>query len=123
VNELREQSDVGLAEFLSTRARNASDSRLALDAALGLTAAVAALIWRPRGWALASSAALCFLAFGVWGIADRELRERSMEEGAHAGVVLGALRSTRAIAAILGGLAAGALIIELLGLALGTWIS
>jgi hypothetical protein len=116
------ESEVNLSEFLSARARSVSDARLVLDAAVGLVVAVVALIWRPAGWYFIASAALCFAAFGGWGIADRELRER-YEDVANTGTALRALRFARATSATLGGLAAGALLIELLGVALGTWIS
>jgi hypothetical protein len=88
-----------------------------LDAAIGLAAVLIALIWRPAGWHLIVSAALCFVAFGGWGITDRELRESAVD-AAHSIGALKMLRITRAIA-----LGAAALLVGLLGLALGTWIS
>ena len=120
--ESPQEAEVNLLEFLSTRARSASDARLVLDVALGLVIAVIALVWRPTGWLFVVSAALCFAAFGGWGIADRELRERrSNPADAHA--TLRALGIARVIASIVGALAAGTLLIGLLAVALGTWIS
>lgn len=111
-----------LAEFLTRRARNTSDGRLALDVGVGLIVTIVAVIWRPGGWHIIASAALCFLAFGAWGIADRELRER--ENGSTAALpAYGFLRLGRAVAAGVGALAAGGLLLSLLGIALGTWIS
>ena len=69
--------DVGLPELLAARARSASDTRLVLDVAGGLLASGVAVAWRPAAWFPMLSAALCFAAFGCWGIADRELAERA----------------------------------------------
>lgn len=113
--------DANLIEFLSTRARSASDGRLALDAGLGFVVTVVALIWRPGDWYLIASVGLCFAAFGAWGIADRELRERGGLS--ITGVGLSLLRIGRVIAASIGALAGALLLVSLLGIALGTWIS
>ena len=122
MREASPESDLNLREFLTARARTASDLRLALDAGLGLLAAIVALLWRPGGWKLVASAALCFLAFGGWGIADRELQEREHNPGASR-ISLRLLRLARVLAAILGATAAIALLVGVLGVALGTWIS
>ena len=116
------ESDLNLREFLAARARTASDLRLALDAGLGLLATTVALLWRPGGWKLVTSAALCFLAFGGWGIADRELQERAHDPG-NSHITLRLLRLARVFAATLGAGAAIALLVGVLGIALGTWIS
>jgi len=108
-----------LPALLADRARRASDARLALDVAGGILAATAALWIRPPGWAVLVAAALCFVAFGAWGIADRALRERPTE----AETSNRALRGARATAAVIGTLAALALALLLFTLALGTWIS
>src|SRR5690348_14236466 len=109
MREAPQESDLNLREFLTTRARTASDLRLALDAALGLLAAIVALLWRPGGWKLVTSAALCFVAFGAWGIADRELQEREQTSG-DSRVSLRLLRVARVVAATLGAAAAIALL-------------
>jgi len=111
-----------LAEFLTRRARSTSDGRLAIDVAAGLVVAIAAVIWRPEGWHLVASAAVCFLAFGAWGITDRELREREIASAMSFGSYR-LLRFGRVLAAGLGALAAATLLLGLLGIALGTWIS
>jgi hypothetical protein len=110
--------DANLVEFLSARARGATDGRLALDAGIGFVAAIVALIWRPAGWHIVACVGACFMAFGGWGIADRELREATESELSARWLGVG-----RAIAAGLGALAAGILLLSLLGFALGTWIS
>jgi len=114
--------DANLREFLRTRARSASDGRLALDAGLGFLATIAVVIWRPGGWHLMACIGLCFAAFGGWGIADRELHERE-GRSTDTGIGLRLLRAGRAIAAGIGAVAGGLLLVGLLGIALGTWIS
>ena len=105
--------------LLAQRARHASDGRLAADAAGGLLLAAAMLLWRPGGWPVFGSAALCFLAYGGWGIADRALQEAAPSRAA----VRRLLALARAAAAVTGMLAAIALVLVVMGLALGNWIS
>jgi hypothetical protein len=108
-----------LFEFLIRRARRASDARLVLDVALGSALSAALLIWRPPGWRLWLSIAAVVAAFGAWGVADRELGERSNPGGA--GSLL--LRGGRALAGVVGWIAFIAFIFGVIRLALGTWIS
>jgi len=112
--------DAGLPEFLAARARHASDTLLALDATIGFLVALVALLLRFPGWYIALSISCCFFAFGLWGIADRELGE-----GAASGsqTMRRLLKGVQAIAAILGALAVATLLMSLLGLALGRIIS
>ena len=112
--------DVGLPELLAARARNASDVRLALDVAGGLLAAAVLLVWRPPAWPVPLSAALCFAAFGAWGIAERELSEQRLAAGGGNARLLRVLRTT---ATAVGSLAAFVLFFGVLGLALGRIIS
>jgi hypothetical protein len=114
------RTDAGLPELLAARARNASDVRLALDVAGGLLAAAVLLVWRPPAWPVSLSAALCFAAFGAWGIAERELHDERLDAGGRDARVLRALRS---LATAVGTLAAFVLFFGALGLALGTIIS
>ena len=70
----REVLDRGsLPQMLAHRARQASDRRLALDAAIGLIAAAGFAVLRPPLWIPLTALAICLGAFGVWGILDREL--------------------------------------------------
>jgi hypothetical protein len=107
------RSDATLPELLAARARAASDVRLAADVAGGVVAAAAVLFWRPGPWILLLSAALCFVAYGSWGIADRALGASQTR----------ALRALRGLAAVLGTVAAVALVAGVVALALGTIIS
>jgi len=113
------RTEPGLLEFLAMRARRASDGRLASESGAGFVVALAALAWRPSGWPLFVSAGLCVLAFGLWGIFDRELRERL---AAPTGTAK-ALRFARVGVGVVGGLAAVAAALSFLALALGTIIS
>jgi hypothetical protein len=119
-------TDESLPELLASRARSSSDVRLSLDVAVGLAAGVVAIWWHPRGWVAALSAALCFAAFGTWGLADRALRMRhetlELLPAAHR-VPDGALVAVRVAAAGVGAAAAVTLAFSLLAAALGTWIS
>lgn len=112
------QHHLTLPALLARRARGASDGRLALDAAVGLIAGALVLVLRPPAWPVLVSAAACFLAFGVWGISDRAVRESS---GGTRG--LPALRALRAGAVTFGVFSALALAATAMALMLGTWIS
>jgi hypothetical protein len=108
--------NASLPEFLAARARHASDTRLAIDVAAGLIIAVVAVLWRGTAWVVIASAAGCFLAYGAWGIADRELGERE-PNGLSASK---SLRVCRAVAAFSGAIAAVTLLISGLAVAFGS---
>jgi hypothetical protein len=111
--------DDGLLEFLAARARHASDGRLAADAVGGLAAACAFAYWRGPGWEIFISMAICFFAFGLWGIADREFGERTGGPRR----VLVPLATLRVLTTILGFGAAIFFMLALLARALGRMIS
>jgi hypothetical protein len=112
--------DAGLPAVLAARARAASDGRLALDVIGGLSAGVGIAAWRPAVWLVLLPIAACFVAFGAWGIAERELAERERSPGR---LLAFALRTVKALSILVGGGAAAVAGFELLHLALGTWIS
>ena len=112
------ERELTLPALLARRARGASDGRLALDAAGGLIAGALVLMLRPPAWPLLLSAAVCFLAFGVWGITDRAVREGTV--GPRGSRALRALRAAAVALGVLGGVALGATAMALI---LGTWIS
>ena len=109
-----------LPRFLAQRARNASDGRLALDAAAGLIAAAAAAVVPAPGNVVLAAAGTCFFAFGLWGITDRELGERREVIGPIGGGLLVAARAFAAVVGVVGGLG---VIFGGLSLALGRWVS
>jgi hypothetical protein len=119
MNESRAEPEVSLTEFLSARARRSSDARLALDVGVGFVLGVAAAVWHGPGWRLITPAATCFLAYGAWGIADRELLERVGATPRTRSL----LRAARLVAGIVGVVAAVALVLIGMAVALGTIIS
>jgi hypothetical protein len=111
-------SELTFQSLLAARARTASDARLALDTGVGLIAGTLAIALRPPAWPVLASAALCLVAFGLWGIIDRSVREHDGETR-----TVRLLRAGRAAAAALGVLGALALVATGMALMLGTWIS
>ena len=120
----REQlSDSELPEtlrgFLTREIRQASDGQLAFAATFGVIVTTVALWWHPRGWLFfAVSGAACGAA-ALWGIADRHLAE--LDDSQHSAKRI--LRSCRLIFGAVGVIAGAGMILRLLSLALGTWIS
>ena len=114
------RSDANLPDALVARARAASDGRLALDAAGGLFVALGIAAWHPRMWLIPFSAAICFAAYGAWGIADRELRERADVASL---LVTRTLRVTCVIAAAIGAIGTATALFAVLAIVLGNWIS
>jgi hypothetical protein len=112
--------DAGLPQFLAARARHASDTRLAADAIGGMFVAVSAAVLQFPAWYLVTAPALCFLAFGIWGIADRELGERG--ESASRALRL-SLRAAQMLATLVGTLAFASVLLMLMAIALGRIIS
>ena len=115
----REVLDRGtLPDLLAQRARNASDKRLVVDAAVGLMGAASIAVLRPPLWIPLAALAFCLGAFGVWGILDRETADAS-HGSRNSRLLVGA----RAITAALGGAAAAIFGVSLFFALLGQWIS
>ena len=102
------------------RARGASDLRLAADATVGLVAVLVPTIWPvPLGFFVLVAGG-CFLSFGVWGLADRELDERG---------ALATPRQTRLLngvkilATVVGAVSAAALMVGTMAVLIGRVIS
>ena len=115
----REVLDRGsLPDLLVQRARNASDRRLVVDAAVGLVGATSVAVLRPPLWIPLAALAFSLCAFGLWGILDRETTDAPLG-GRRARLLSGA----RVIAAGLGGVAAAIFGVSLFFALLGPWIS
>ena len=112
--------DASLPEFLTHRARSASVRRLAADALAGGVACVAAVWWRPTGWLVLASVALCFLSYGAWGALDRARARPGVTDKAW---LAGVVEAMGVLSALLGALAAAGVLLGVWALALGTWIS
>jgi hypothetical protein len=108
-----------LGEFLASRARRASDTLLAGHAITALATAIAVAAWRGPLWDIRLSLAICFLAFGIWGIADRDISAGERDQRRS----LAVLRAVRFAAATSGFAAAAFLAMSLLGRLLGKIIS
>ena len=114
-----DQQEESLGEFLATQARRASDSSLAGHAITAILAAIGIAAWRGPLWDVRLGIAACFLAYGVWGLADRDLMlhptgSRRLRRG---------LKTMRVLAAAFGFAAAAYLMLALMGRALGKIIS
>ncbi len=112
--------DASLPEFLVYRARSASIRRLAIDVLIGTVGCAAALWWKPSGWLVFASAALCFFAYGMWGTLDRV---RSRPAPARGAWIRGFLDAMCALSALLGAFAGAGVLLGVWAVALGTWIS
>ena len=109
--------DASLAEILSVRARRASTRRLTINIVAGLIAVGAFYWFRPKGWAILVAAAMCFVAYGAWGFADRQVPKTLLvvPQGMHA-----FWRVARGIAAVIGVMSFATALVVFLGFALGT---
>jgi hypothetical protein len=116
--DLDRNPEISLTAFLARRARTSTDARLIMDAVLGFIVAVAALLAQGPVWYLFTSAGICFLSFGAWGIADREISELQPET-----LLVRMLSGARAASAIIGFIAAAAFFTGALGVAIGRVIS
>jgi hypothetical protein len=112
--------DASLPEFLAHRARSASVRRLATDTLIGGVACAGAVWRQSAGWLVIASAALCFFAYGAWGLLDRARSRPSLVGRA---LLCNVVDMLCAMCAALGVLAAAGLLLGVWAAALGTWIS
>lgn len=112
--------NASLPAMLAARARGASDGRLLADVLGGVAVASAVAVWRPAAWLILFAASACFASFGLWGIADRELRERATPSNRR---LVRALEGVRALSALAGTIAVLTGLFAALAVTLGTWIS
>lgn len=122
------RSDATLGEWLSAHAREVSTRRLALDVGGGALAAFVVALWRPTGWPALLGAALCFVAFGAWAVAERRLTAPRPPAALPPSVEpppdwSPAWHAVRAAAALVGTLAAALAVFGFFFGVLGTWIS
>lgn len=116
VAAIRHEQNLG--EALAERAHRASMRRLILDVAGGLLGFGIIAAWRPDGWAILASAALCFATFGAWGAADRLLSSYRITNDA----IAASLLILRTLAIVVGVVAALVILFGSLEIAMGTFI-
>lgn len=115
----REVLDRGsLADLLTQRARQASDQRLVIDAAVGFVVAALVVAFRPPFWLPLAALAFALGAFGAWGILDRESADVTSVTGRRRVII-----ASRAVVGALGIIAAVLAGVSLFFGLLGTWIS
>lgn len=114
------RTEESLPEFLAERARRAPDGRLVAHLAGGLLGVSAAVYWGGSGWLLLLSLNVCFLAFGMWAIAERVLGERADAAGRATSRTLVVIRL---VCGTLGFLGAAFLMMSVLAKLLGRIIS
>ena len=88
------------------------------EIAVGVLGIAAVLWWRPPATPAALSGAILLLAFGSWGITDRELEDEVTGDFSR-GMLIGA----RAVAAVAGWGALLVLAFSVAGIAIGHWKS
>lgn len=118
------QSDDTLPRWLGRLARSLPTRTLGMFVGGGILLAVAGAATRSAGSWTMIGAGVCAACLGAWAIADRKLA-RISPVGAHSSnwVEHGGWRVLRGAAAVLGTLAAMALVVAIPFLLLGTWIS
>lgn len=105
--------------FLTREIRQASDGQLAVAATFGVIVTTVALWWHPRGWIFFAVSGVTCGAAALWGITDRHLAE--LDDSQHSASRV--LRSCRFVFGAAGIVAGAGMILRVLSLALGTWIS
>lgn len=109
-----------VADALIQRARTRSNPRLSADLIGGAFVTTAVAVWRPTGWLVIASAALCFSAFGAWGFADRLLNDGGEHASRHLFYFLLVFRT---IVVTIGVVSALLFLFGVAGISMGTWIS
>lgn len=112
--------NASLGALLHERALKSSQMRLMLDIALGAAFAAASWWFHPKFWIVLVSAGLCFVCYGAWAIAERELENSVDTMSQFEEYVLGGIR----VVALLAGVASALVMtFSLITKMLGTWIS
>jgi hypothetical protein len=114
-----QSTEENLGTVLAQLARRTPDGRLVSAAAVGVVAALVAVVLKPPAWFPMLAAGVCLLSFGTWGITDRVLHEGHEPVASRQRL----LRVTRVIAVVLGICGGLALALGVFALAMGNWIS
>jgi hypothetical protein len=117
------QRDDGESIFalVAQLARRASDGQLVIAAAIGIVAAAVVGLVRPAYWFVALPL-LSVGCFGLWGIVERTVAERTARLGPDFGGRF-ALASVRLTAAVIGTLSGTLTLLVIVARMIGTWKS
>jgi hypothetical protein len=108
-----------LPDFLARQGRQATDPQLAFAATFGVIVAATALFRHPRGWVYFTASGVTCAAFGLWGICDRLLAEQGELRVAAKRI----LAFCRFVCGATGAVGGAGLLLSVLFLALGMWVS
>jgi len=114
------RSEASLFDLLATRARSESDGRLVVDVVCGMVIVIATAVMRFALWPIAIGVGVALMAYGLWGISDRELQDRTSDPRSRAAI---ALTAARVVCVAVGCIAALVVAFGGLRFLLGTWIS
>lgn len=112
--------EASLFDILAARARAESDGRLVADVAIGMVIVIATALIRFALWPIVIAVGVCAMAYGLWGISDRELHDRASTPRSRATVLL---TTARGLCVAIGCIAALVVAFGGLRFLLGTWIS
>jgi hypothetical protein len=118
-DELASLKTANLDEFLKMFTSRLSDAQLVLTAIAGVLGAAATLITRVSGWPVLTAVSVAVLAFGVWGILGRELTDHPGRRP----IIDLTLRALRTLIVIAGAASAAFVLLAIVSIAFGTWIS
>jgi len=119
VDDSTPASDATIFTVLAGRARVAPDGRLVAYAGAGILGIGVVLIVHPAWWVLILPC-LAFSAFGIWGIADRMIAERTGAQlERRPGLMV--LRGVKRGAVVVGTLAGVGTFLAGVGLVVGSW--
>jgi hypothetical protein len=118
---VRTDDGESLFALVAQLARRASDGQLVIAAAIGIVTAALVGLVRPDWWFIALPL-LSVGCFGIWGIAERTVAERTARLGPDFGGRL-ALASVRLTAAVLGTLSGTLTLLVIVARMVGTWKS
>lgn len=107
--------------LIAQLARRASDGQLVIAAAIGILAAAIVGLAAPQWWFIALPL-LSVGSFGIWGITERTLAERTARLGPDFGGRR-ALASARLTAAVIGTLSGTLTLLVIVARMVGTWKS
>lgn len=114
------QIEETIGVVLARRARAASDGALVGSVVLAMVVGITAVTWRVGSWIPTVCAATAVAAFGLWGIAERQLTDPLLRPSAHRDRFL---RALKLLLVVVGGAGVAVAFAFVMRGVLGTWIS